>query len=166
MGDDDYEKRKLNESCAKGRTSINCWHINDEDSVKMWDSYTSSPESILVRTTVKNLQTALKMPVMGAGVKYVAEDAPKTDFGNRSLFYYKDEQYEYEKEYRLLVDLNSLEEKEIQMNLEEDFYRMVPVDLETLIIDITCHPSATPDTRRLLSMAQHEAALQNHIKNS
>ncbi len=38
---------------------VGCWHINDRESITMWDAYTSSRHSVVIETTVKQLRNAL-----------------------------------------------------------------------------------------------------------
>lgn len=147
MAEGEYEKAKAYEKVAKGCTFVNCWHINHEESQQMWDAYTSSPESVLVVTTVQKLRMSLEMPVIGAGVTYLSGNSPRTDFGNRSLFFYKDEQYTFEKEYRLLIDLAILGGESIE---KHDIGRKIPINLETMVQYIQPHPNATAEVKEKL----------------
>lgn len=63
------------------------------------------------------------------------------------MFFLKDEQYAFEKEYRLLTDLSLLGGVPIR---KDDFYRRIPVGLEMLIQYIQPHPDATTEIRRKL----------------
>jgi hypothetical protein len=141
-----YEDQLAYRAIAKGCTFVNCWHINTIDTPAMWKSYTKSNDSLLVVTTQERLEASLKQQVVMAGVKYVSSETPRTEFGDRSLFFYKDAQYSFEQEYRLLIDLLMLGGS-ISPDDENDFFRRVPVDLSTLIQFIQPHPEANEETR-------------------
>lgn len=150
MAEGEYEKLKEFEKVDKGCTFVNCWHINDDESQEMWDAYTTSSDSVLVITRAEQLLASLGVPVFAAGVKYLSRDSPRTDMGNRSLFFFKDEAYAFEQEFRLLIDLAMLEDKSIRRDHEDDFYRRISVDLEKLIWMIQPHPEASEETKAKL----------------
>lgn len=142
----DYERSSEYRSTAKRCTFINCWHINTREDPKMWNAYTKSPDSLVVITTAARLAASVKLPVFGAGVKYVSEDTPRTEFDERSLFYYKDVQYAFEREFRLLVDLLVLGGS-VQHDNPADFHRRIPIDVCTLIEGLQPHPLASEGTK-------------------
>ena len=115
----------------------------------MWESYTTSSDSILVISSAGRLKSALEREVMMSAVKYVDEATPRTDFDERSLFFYKDSAFAFEKEYRLIVDLFALEgmNGSIDQNDPADFYRRLEIDLGTLIYALQPHPDATAETK-------------------
>ena len=92
---DTYAQQSKYRELARGTTFVSCWHINDRESQEMWDAYTSSSDSVLVVTTAERLAASLSMPVFGAAVKYVTADTPRTEFDERSLFYYKDVSFDF-----------------------------------------------------------------------
>lgn len=140
-----YEQMAAYRDTAKGCTFVNCWHINTDESKDMWDAYTTSPDSIMIISSSERLASSLSQPVLAAGVKYVDQDTPRSQFGERSLFFYKDTQYAFEREFRLLVDLMTLGGS-VSRDDKADFFRKVPVNLETLIVGLQLHPDATEDT--------------------
>jgi hypothetical protein len=142
----EYEKAVEYRNTAKACTFVNCWHINNNESQAMWDAYTETPASVLVISTAMRLASSLKEPVFGSAVKYVSEDDPRTEFDGRSLFFYKDLEFDFEREFRLLIDLIMIGGS-IQSDNEADFFRRVPVDLSILIHAIQLHPQATQTTR-------------------
>ena len=110
----------------------------------MWDAYTTSSDSILVISSAGRLKQALKSQAMMSAVKYVDQDTPRTEFDERSLFFYKDSSFAFEKEYRLIVDLRSLEgpDGSIELANPNDFSRNLEVDLQTLVYALQPHPDA------------------------
>ena len=111
----------------------------------MWDTYTTSSDSVLIISSGGLIKSALRHPVVMSAVKYVDKATPRTEFDGRSLFFYKDTQFEYEHEYRLLVDLHHLDGA-IRDDHSDDFSRRIPVDLSTLVYAIQPHPQAAADT--------------------
>lgn len=146
LEDGAYEKALKYRGTAKSCTFINCWHINVDECQEMWKAYTSSPDSVLLITTAGRLAASLKQPVFGSAVKYVTDDTPRTEFGERSLFFYKDMAYKFECEFRLLVDLMSLGGS-IHSDHPDDFFRRIPVDLKKLVYAIQLHPNASGETK-------------------
>jgi hypothetical protein len=141
-----YERASKNRAISKGCTFINCWHINTNEDQRMWDAYTTTSDSVVVISTAHRLDASMKQPVFGAGVRYVSEDTPRTEFDERSLFFYKDVAYKFEREFRLLIDLMTLGGP-VQHDDPVDFFRRVPIDLSTLIYAIQPHPNATQETK-------------------
>ncbi len=146
----DYEDLAAYRDIAKSVTFVNCWHINNDECPRMWDTYASSPESVLVISSGASLKAALKKPVAMSRVKYVDNNIPRTEFGSRSLFFYKDSEFLFEKEYRLLIDLSDLKES-IDPDDPQDFFRKIPVDLQVLIDLVQPHPRASEDTFEKIS---------------
>lgn len=145
-----YAKKAEYQETAKACTFINCWHINRNESPRMWERYTTSNDSVLVITNARRLAASMKQEVFGSSVKYVDLTTPRTEFGGRSLFFYKDMSFAFEQEFRLLVDLMMLGGS-IRRDHPDDFYRRVSVDISTLIWGIQLHPCATLETKEKVS---------------
>lgn len=155
-----YEDQLAYRAIAKWCTFVNCWHINTIDTPAMWNAYTKSSDSVLVITTQERLQASLKQQVVMSGVKYVSPETPRTEFGDRSLFFYKDISFSFEQEYRLLTDL-MIPGGSISPDDKNDFYRSVPVDLSMLIQFIQPHPQASEVTRSKI-----EALVKVHLPHA
>lgn len=141
----DYAKMVAYREMARGATFVNCWHMNFEESQRMWDEYTTSSDSVLVITTVQKLVDALKRKVMMSPVKYVIENTPRTEFGIHSLFLYKDDKLAHEQEFRLIID-PIMEGGTVSRDDPNDFFRKVSVDVSCLIDKIQLHPDASVET--------------------
>ena len=148
-----YDEMAAYRDIAKGVTFVNCWHINNDECPKMWDTYTTSSDSILVISSAGRLKRALKREVLMSAVKYVDQDTPRTEFDERSLFFYKDSSFAFEKEYRLIVDLHSLEGPDgaIEPANPNDFSRNLGVDLQTLVYALQPHPDAGDETKEKIA---------------
>jgi len=141
-----FEKKVTYRETAKGCTFINCWHINDRESQQMWDKYTESSDSVVVITSAERLAASFRNPIFGSAVKYVDLNTPRTEFDERSLFFYKDVAFKFEQEFRLLVDLMDLGGS-ITPDHPDDFFRRIPIDLSKLVCDVRPHPQATQETK-------------------
>lgn len=148
-----YAEMAAYRDIAKGVTFVNCWHINTDECPKMWNAYTTSSDSILVISSAGRLKRALELPVMMSAVKYVDENTPRTEFDERSLFFYKDSSFAFEREYRLIVDLYSLEGANGSIDPEnpDDYSRKLGINLGTLIYALQPHPDATAETKQKIA---------------
>ena len=155
-----YDAQAAYRKIAKGCTFVNCWHINTFHTQKMWDAYTTSSDSVLIVSTAERLQASLKQTVIMSPVKYVSPDTPRADFGENSLFFYKDSAFSFEQEFRLLTDLMMLGGSVTPDN-PSDFFRRVPVDLSTLVQFIQPHPKANDETKRKIA-----ELVKRHLPNA
>jgi hypothetical protein len=148
-----YAEMAAYRDIAKSVTFVNCWHINNEECPKMWDAYTTSSESILVISSAGRLKLALEQPVMMSTVKYVDQTAPRTEFDERSLFFYKESSFAFEKEYRLIVDLYSLEgaNGSIDPKNPNDFSRKLGINVGTLVYALQPHPGASDEVKEKIA---------------
>ena len=131
---------------AKAVTFVNCWHINNKDTAEMWDAYTTSTDSVLVISSGERIKAAVPQSVAMSAVKYVDAATPRTEFDERSLFFYKDAKFEFEREYRLLIDLKDCGDS-IYQDHPDDFFRRVSADLSALVYAIQPHPHAPEGTK-------------------
>src|SRR5664279_3155794 len=53
---------------------VNCWHMNEHESLAMWKLYASQRESICIQTTFRKLETALPHEAFLGMVKYIDYD--------------------------------------------------------------------------------------------
>lgn len=135
---------------------ISCWHRNTRESFQMWQAYTSSPDSVVVTTSAKALRCFLPKGLMQYAIKYAPLDFPRTAFSHNSLFYYKPEEYAFEREFRLL---RSPEVTEIfYPNNPDDTYRRIPIKTKKIIRRVITHPQATDETKRRV-----DALLREHL---
>lgn len=96
---------------------LNCWHMNDYESVAMWNQYSLADGGIAVRSTVGRFKDALdtceEYDVHLSSVDYVdfREDVIREAFIPRR-FLYKRKSYEHEKELRAFVHFQDVIEVE------------------------------------------------------
>lgn len=87
---------------------INCWHLNEVESLAMWDIYSRKDEGIAIVSSESNFIDAfsdLNNDIFGGVVKYANYDSHDftidIDNGFNSILY-KRVSYDYEREYRLV----------------------------------------------------------------
>jgi hypothetical protein len=131
-----------------------CWFMGTEDSISMWDSFGSSFTSIkilsevdLLNQEVENFSVALKdfIPVGGQvkteKISYLdyAIDKWQTEFNPFLPAFHKRKEYEHEKEYRAVIQVDG-------RNFEKrGLY--VPVDLSKVITGVVLNPKASDDLK-------------------
>lgn len=87
---------------------INCWHLNEYESLAMWDIYSRKDEGIAIISSESNFIdafSAINSDIYGGIVKYADYDCPSftidVDNGFNSILH-KRASYDYEREYRLV----------------------------------------------------------------
>jgi hypothetical protein len=108
------------------------------EDARMWQEYTTSPESVVVTSSVKALGRAvLDKELMVSCVKYVDDQTPRIEFSHSTPFFYKDKQYRFENELRLLRPLR--EGEQVLLENPDDCGRNVPVNLKLLVHRVITH---------------------------
>lgn len=115
-------------------TFINCWYEGEFESDAMWKVYSSSiDQAVAIKTTYKRLYNALgKNPSIQIGrVNYI--DFSKEYAGINDSFWFKRKSFQHENEVRAII---------IDHKTTEQFGKLVPVKLETLIDQVYISPAA------------------------
>lgn len=120
---------------SKSLFGINCWHMNDDESLSMWKTYTEKGNGIVIQSTFDLLKKALSKDssnIFIGLVEYINHYTEENNtFGNDLVrFFRKDLSFKYEKELRALITNYTLPKK-----------YLVPVDLSILIETIYLSPS-------------------------
>lgn len=137
---EDYESSAAAQEVTRAYMFVQCWHMNTDESDRMWREYTKSSDSVVVTSSVRALQRVIPLrEVMISAVKYVPEDSPRTAFDDLSILFYKDTSFRYERELRLLRPLKEGE--------QVDFGRFIPVRLPPLVHRVILN-KAISDTAR------------------
>lgn len=99
-----------NEKDGRDLTVVNCWNINDDEDLRMWNEYTNGTDGILIRSTLGRLRKALpcdKSITRIDRVKYVDLDTYRlgdyeaSQANERALL--KSKSFEFENELRILT---------------------------------------------------------------
>ncbi len=101
---EEHKKQKLG-------SYLNCWHINNDESATMWESYVKDNEGVAIRSTCEKIHETLRVVDENLGISKVRY----IDYDNE-VFYHKTE-YPIES-YNLLVPLLH---KRIEYKSENEF---------------------------------------------
>jgi hypothetical protein len=89
-----------------GRTYINCWHINRQESAGMWRLYAKTNEAVAVRSTCQKLIDELDASVYVGRVNYIDFEKDFLPEGNTFFpFVHKRRSFEHEQELRAVTVL-------------------------------------------------------------
>lgn len=136
-------------------TYVNCWHVNDKESMLMWSVYANNNMGVSIQSNLKKLKECLQKSqcyyneefvdspkIYTNEVKYVdvntfIEDCSDPNW-NRNNFFKKPDCFEDEKEFRALIDLSPaifdrLEEKcgfdYLKVIENNGIYAKVPINI-------------------------------------
>ena len=137
------------------RYYVSCWHMNDDESLSMWQQYTRGPEAVAVQTTFARLRGALK-PYVGIGmVRYIDYSIDRLPTLN--MFEYithKNKVFNQEAELRavamhpVIEGLDQQHFREHHFQSENNRTTLVyapPVELRDLVEKVVLHPRAADD---------------------
>ena len=134
---------------------VSCWHMNALESIKMWDVYTKSPDSVAITTTYSLLRGELPSYVDVGVVRYT--DYASERLPSMNMFEYithKRIAYCFEREVRAVafppatdgLGLQSFQDNLFAMTGEEESLFFAPeVDVTRLIQSVVLHSDATTD---------------------
>jgi len=96
---------------TKRNSLVNCWHKNDTEDLDMWESYTKSQDSLVIKTNIENLIESIDILDNSSfcidigEVKYVDFHNIPLHYENNILapLFYKDKEYLFENELRIIV---------------------------------------------------------------
>ncbi|WP_157884800.1 DUF2971 domain-containing protein [Halorubrum aethiopicum] len=147
---------------------LNCWHVNQVESVLMWDSY--APRGVVIKTTLDELLDSLDVEddfsIHIGEAEYVDFSQSSLNLIDRSeesrsgsvldLFKYKREYYSGEREVRLITnvlaaysqrdDLEGRSESVEALGQHEEDKIRIDVDLNHLLKEVIVHPGADRNT--------------------
>lgn len=145
--------------------AVNCWHINENESVAMWDIYLKGSPGVAIQSTVQNLEKSFNndalRPLIGK-VHYLSENdlIPEPDgFNGLNAVLWKWKSYEYEHELRAVL-ISRLE----HLYKYNGIY--VPVDLNQLIQKIIISPKASSWFSELVSSVSAKYELDKKVTSS
>lgn len=140
-------------------TFISCWHENNDESIAMWNLYTSSLKyGIAIKTTYEKLYSSLKN-VEGIKIGKVNYHALKKDNLNKAddVLWFKLNPYKHEQEVRAIFE---------ELNTEEKVGKLIPVKLDLLIDNVYLSPSSEPWFEELVLGVMKKYGFNKEIKQS
>jgi hypothetical protein len=135
-------------------TFVSCWHMAEQESQKMWDTYTGSPESVVVRTTGNALLRFVddeRISILKSCVQYQPNEVPRTELNQLSLFLFKPIECDFEREFRMIRRMVLDGTESVKSHDSADFGRAVPIRLGKVIKHVITHPKASQETKDKVS---------------
>ena len=126
-------------------TYINCWHMNDNESMAMWNIYSQRNHGICIQTTLLTLKDALPAQVMMGAVEYLDYSSDSFFTKERKLvtpFLFKRRSFKFEKEIRCILTIPEIPGVKRPYNKISDSGFAVNIDLRRLIQSIYIFPSS------------------------
>lgn len=147
--------------------AVNCWHMNEIESVAMWNVYLNGNPGVAIQSTFKNLDDSLnsdatKTRIDIGKVHYLAEDElipEPSGFNALNAALWKWNSYQYENELRAVM-ISRIEE----MYKYNGVY--VPVDLHRLIQKIVVSPKAPKWFLELIVSISSKYELGDRVESS
>lgn len=145
-------------------TAVNCWHMNEYESLAMWKLYIRDNRGVAIQTTVERLNLSLINiescgPYRSGAVSYITKlpnPPPGPDgYSAELVFFAKRPEYSHEREYRIIVLARDLK----LINREGGL--RIPVDLNILIESVYLAPGEPTWKKTLI-----EEALQSRIESN
>ena len=156
----------------------NCWHQNREESKEMWDNYGANNDSVAIKTTmgkIKNSLSGTDFDAFIGKIKYLSQRTYEENYTHNFLegienglelykkwtyfpYFYKRKQFEYEREVRIIIDIDPfiedvLRNQPAEAILDTEFLecefpdldengKLFKVDVNTLINEVITSPYA------------------------
>jgi hypothetical protein len=134
------------------RYYVSCWHMNAHENYSMWRCYTSSKESVAIKTRYALLREMLPQQVYMGAIRYIDYSTDSLPWGNMfEYIMHKDAYFRYEAEVRVVatppaneeLGLNEFLADHFALTANPDFRLYAPrVDPTKLIEGIVLHLEA------------------------
>jgi len=132
--------------------NISCWHMNEHESLAMWNCYTSKGNGIAIQTTYKKLKESLgslefdpKFDIYLGKVSYKDYKTCKSEGTVNEIipFFMKRTSYEHEKEFRVAVlnkSSEGVDENGHLVGKPYEYGKNLNIDMKNLIDNIYLAP--------------------------
>lgn len=126
----------------KKKIQISCWHLSRYESAAMWKLYGQGNETVCITTKYSKLKNQLVQGAQIGLVQYVDFNTAWVPENNPYYpFMFKRKSFEYEKEVRVLIDSNKINQDDLLLKSKVGFKNKV--DLNTLIDEVFVSPDAS-----------------------
>ena len=134
---------------------VSCWHMSAFENGAMWPAYTTSLESVAIRTTYRALQEALPSFVLLGMVRYIDYSCERLPSMNLfEAIMHKDQYYAFEREMRAVatppavpeLGLDEFRADHFESENKPGVLVYAPtIDVGKLVHGVVLHPKATAD---------------------
>ncbi|MGA2030464.1 MAG: hypothetical protein ABSG87_10380 [Verrucomicrobiota bacterium] len=149
---DNHEHRETGNEAFRHAVFINCWHLNRVENMAMWERFTKTENSVVLRTTVRRLfqsvselnpnTNKMELKPIVSKVSYAPQTIPRPEWSHYGPYFYKDTKFMDEREFRLIIH-----PPENHAIGEEDVAQKLSIDPVALIEQIIIHPRSPADFR-------------------
>ncbi len=177
--------QEVNDQQSTNEIILSCWHINENENMRMWDEYIGSREGegIAIQTTkeaLKNSFTAFSHPnlIEIKEVKYIN----RTTFSGHSsnermnVFFQKDKSFEWENELRCAIDVldrpsrddpgGDWDARHLFLGEPYPIGYFVPIEVDKLIERLVVSPRASDHFRTNVESLCHTYRFNKPIEDS
>ncbi len=147
---------------VKKATTVNCWHINENESDAMWQLYLKNNEGVAIQTTSDDLSKSLNNCEQNIGISkirylnyetdiwYDEETYPNPYYNFITPIVHKRIEFEHEKELRLYHH-NTEAEKEGYWNSQPNHIgELIKLDLDIMINSVVFPPNIDQETSDII----------------
>ncbi len=140
-------------------TTVNCWHVNENESDAMWSLYLKDNEGVAIKTNLSRLSNALnasKINIYGSKVRYINYDTaifhhptefPYKYYSTLTPLFHKKIEFLHEKEFRLFNWDGDREKEGYWGTQSEHKGELIPTDVLSLVETVVFHPKADDSTK-------------------
>lgn len=154
---------------VKVATTVNCWHMNNNESDAMWQLYLKNNEGVAVRTTTKRLHNALNSTNIKIGfskVRYInydtdvwyhPHDYPVKAYNFIIPIIHKRIEFSHENELRLYHYNSDREAVGYWSSQKNQMGEFVDIDIFSLVESIVFHPTASSSVKdKIISITKQK----------
>ncbi len=151
----------------KKQTFLSCWSCEQDETYPLWKIYSNYRSAIAIQTTVGDLIKSISIDpneqFIGK-VNYVNPTGPYTFSGNTFQFFFEKRSYfQFEKEVRLLTEIQSKNHDEL---LKLPFGTTINIDPKVLINSIYLAPLADVNFKNLIELKLKDINIKTSINFS
>ena len=144
MTDEQFNRFSQNFSSAmkqhRQRVFLNCWHMNEYESVAMWRLYAKTNEAMAIQSTYANLHKCLPAGIFVGEVRYIDFDTEWVPEDNSFHPYvHKRKSFEHERELRAVLDTGL---DKVPHTQATEFGHLIAVSIEHLLENVYVGPTA------------------------
>lgn len=175
-----YKDELKRKSDARRFYAVSCWHMNDDENMAMWKLYAKQEYGIAIKTTVQKIIDQINsikdVKFVIGQVQYrnkIETNSGYIDFYTHH-FFIKNPPYEYEREFRVLIDkqpskpLESKDDSWSSLNQHDtilDSGVQINVNMSQFISEIVLSPFMEDHNVRIIKKISEKYGLRKNIIN-
>ncbi len=155
----------------KNLVLVNCWHMNDYESVAMWKLYSNYENGVAIRTTFGRLKKSLEgysKLIHGGAVQYIDIKQHRISFTNTLAPYtFKRLSFAYERELRLTTQVEPEKGFDYDWSTEEFINgKLIPCDIKLLFHAVFVSPKYSEEFKSQVQDALVRKGINIEVEKS